>query len=214
MAKRYHEKTHHYQNTDKQAQVDTLHSLLPLCKSDFQQIAVYNTLIPARFDLPSPPFSASLADITTLYTLLSANQHISIGPAEDTPLITLDKEASAGDAVVVRGNVESFVDRLDEEYLKELQAIEGHSVAYLKKLGEEAAVYAVLVTAKDYAELKEAERVVVDGLLMRRVEHLYYKVPYIRSIPKDLDLSLGLAKERTNDSQYHQLPKLNLPRTP
>jgi translation initiation factor 3 subunit C len=81
----------------------------------------------------------------------------------------------AGEIALVRGNISSFIDRLDDEFTKSLQNIDPHTMEYIERLRDETALYVLIVRAQKYFEkIKSADA--LDLALMKRVEHLYYKV--------------------------------------
>ncbi|KAI8896735.1 eukaryotic translation initiation factor 3 subunit 8 N-terminus-domain-containing protein [Globomyces pollinis-pini] len=172
-------------NTDKFSQIETLVLLKKAAKTVFQKISVLNLLIPTRFDF-IPPVSGcmltemwkfALEEIKSLYDLLEANSNVTIGAEEDDEetLQSKDKKVSAGVDVQIRGNIYSFVDRLDDEFFKSLQNIDPHTTEYIDRLIDETSLYALLVRAQKFAESQNASRDTLDLMLMRRVEHLYYK---------------------------------------
>ncbi|KAJ3261683.1 Translation initiation factor 3 subunit c [Boothiomyces macroporosus] len=172
-------------NTDKLAQIETLVRLKKSAKTQYQRVIVLNLLIPTRFDYVPPVtgcmstdmWQSALEEIKALYDLLDKNPNIKIGPFDDNEETeqAKDKLATKGEAVKVRGNIASFVDRLDDEFLKSLQNIDPHTTEYIDRLRDETPLYCLLVRALKYAESTNESQDILDLMLMRRVEHLYYK---------------------------------------
>lgn len=88
-----------------------------------------------------------------------------------------DGLASEGKPVQLLGNVGSFVDRLDEEFRKSLQNIDPHSQEFIERLKDEAGLYGLIVrTQSHYIKTKQQNELVYSLVLLRRVEHIYFKV--------------------------------------
>lgn len=181
------------------AQIDTLSELMLAVKTSFQTICVLNALVATRFDYV-PPVSgcmatemwkqyvfkmiiificSALAEIKQLYDYLDQYPNITISGTvsmddEETDA-SKDKRVADGEEVVIRGNVAAFVDRLDDEFFKSLQAMDSNTTEYTERLRDETSLYSMIVRAQKYAEAKQADQDILDMMLMRRVEHLYYK---------------------------------------
>jgi translation initiation factor 3 subunit C len=180
-------------NTDKQAQIDALSGLMPHATTDYQKVIVLNALIPARFDfVPSitgcmsiemwQKYNVSnhsaLKEIVLLYDILESNKHIIFGlkANDEESEANRDKMVSNGVQVTVRGSPASYVDRLDDEFFKSLLSLDPHTSEYTERLRDETLLYCVLVRAQKYAEDHCVSREILDLILLRRIEHLYYKV--------------------------------------
>lgn len=171
-------------NTDKASQIESILALLNEAFTPYQKIKCLMSLISSRFDYSSTSSSiemwkAAQNEINQLHDLLDANPHITIRDVaidETVPLHTTDKEASEGKAVVIRGTITSFVDRLDDEFYKSLLSIDSHTTDYVDRLKDGNMLYALIVRTQKYAELVGVPKDALDLLIMRRVEHLYYKV--------------------------------------
>jgi hypothetical protein len=87
-----------------------------------------------------------------------------------------------GEVFRIPGSVASFVERLDDELTRSLQQIDPHTAEYVDRLTDETALYTTLVRVLVYAEsLKrnpqlELNQDVLNRVIMRRLEHLYFKV--------------------------------------
>ena len=87
-----------------------------------------------------------------------------------------------GEIFKIPGSVASFVERLDDELTRALQHIDPHTAEYVERLTDETALYTTLIRTLIYAEsLKknaalELSQEVLNRIVMRRLEHLYFKV--------------------------------------
>jgi translation initiation factor 3 subunit C len=83
---------------------------------------------------------------------------------------------------VVIGNAVTFVERLDDEYIKSLQNIDPHTPEYVTRLRDEAIIYNLIVCTEKYCTLSGAPTEDLSRAQVRRVEHLYYKRQAEKSI--------------------------------
>ncbi len=126
-----------------------------------------------------------MGEIKKLYDLLDEHPFITIsteqGSAVDDDELdsAKDRRAVNGEDVVIRGNIASYVDRLDDEFFKSLQTMDSNGPEYIERLRDETSLYSMIVRAQKYAEAKHASREMLDLMLMRRVEHLYYKRDFL-----------------------------------
>ena len=88
-----------------------------------------------------------------------------------------DKEPiiEPGQTFAVRGSIVSFIDRLDDEFTKSLQNIDPHTTDYVDRLKDETELYATIVRGQIHFEKNELDES-TSRVVMRRLEHLYYKV--------------------------------------
>lgn len=86
------------------------------------------------------------------------------------------KNAAAGEKIELLGNVGSFVDRLDEEFRKSLQIIDPHTTEYIDRLKDENVLYGLIVRSQAYYSGKSDDALAYAMIMMRRVEHIYFKV--------------------------------------
>lgn len=81
----------------------------------------------------------------------------------------------------IPGSVVSFAERLDDELTRSLQHIDPHTAEYIERLTDEALLYTHIVRAQLYTErIKEipdlqAPQDYVNRIVMRRLEHVYFK---------------------------------------
>lgn len=103
----------------------------------------------------------------------------------------------------IPGSIVSFVERLDDELTRSLQHIDPHTAEYVERLTDEALLYAQLVRTLVYVEsLKKNESLELpqdplNRIVMRRLEHVYFKVCMI-----ELD-SIHLLTTTAIPSRHH-----------
>jgi hypothetical protein len=87
-----------------------------------------------------------------------------------------------GEVFKIPGSTVSFVERLDDELTRSLQHIDPHTSEYIDRLTDEASLYSALVRTLVYVEgLKknaalELPQESLNRVVMRRLEHVYFKV--------------------------------------
>lgn len=89
-----------------------------------------------------------------------------------------------GEVLKIPGSVVSFVDRLDDELTRSLQHIDPHTTEYIDRLSDEGALYTTILRNQLYLErLHRNQNIATDEainrVIMRRLEHLYFKVMII-----------------------------------
>ena len=178
-------------NTDKISQIQLLEQLKDLDGSKFQRVVVLNALVPARIDAATRTldmWTNLLQEITQLYDLLESMKNVHLGAGDDeSTFIEKDKLFDQGKVVKLRGSPATYVDRLDDEFFKSLQNMDENSSEYTERFGKEPEIYSLIVRAYQYANENHATSEVLDSLLMRRIEHIYYKSNVqIDSIEKNL----------------------------
>lgn len=201
-------------NTDRLEQIRTMEKLFDVAATEYQKIRVLLTLISTRFDLTSgtgnqmaqEQWKLAQQEITSLLDILDAHRNIIVVEAaeewEDD-----DKQPTINPDEVFKtpGSVISFVERLDDELTRVLQAIDPHTAEYVDRLSDEGALYTTIVRAQLYAE-----RLVADDklgaapetgsrIVMRRLDHIYFKPSQVvvileentwKAIPSTLDSTI------------------------
>jgi translation initiation factor 3 subunit C len=87
-----------------------------------------------------------------------------------------------GEIFRIPGSIVSFVERLDDELTRSLQHIDPHTSEYIERLTDEALLYAQLVRTLVYVESMkknpslELPQEPLNRIVMRRLEHVYFKV--------------------------------------
>jgi len=89
-----------------------------------------------------------------------------------------EKEASMSKeeyyTIPVVGSLASFMNRLDEEYIKSLQRISPHTIEYVMRLRDEGRLVSLLTKVQNYHTRINAHSEAAE-LAQLRVEHLYYR---------------------------------------
>ncbi|EEA24892.1 hypothetical protein EYB25_004014 [Talaromyces marneffei] len=188
-------------NTDRLEQIRTMEKLLEVAQTPYQQIRVYLTLIATRFDLTSSSTANHMspeqwklaeAEFSKLLAVLEENRnHIVTEGAEewedDDKLPTI----AEGEVLRIPGSVVSFVERLDDELTRSLQHIDPHTAEYIERLGDEQALYTALLRSQLYveelgkADKSEPRQDSLNRVVIRRLEHVYFKPSQVVSILED-----------------------------
>ncbi|KAG9303985.1 hypothetical protein G9A89_005895 [Geosiphon pyriformis] len=169
-------------NTDRLGQIKILQTLLGVTKTPYQQIRVLLALIPAQFDynqsmsghMTSEMWKSTQKEINQLLGILENHKQYLI--REDVEDEQDEKEPSIepGNTYGIRGSIVSFIDRLDDEFTKSLQQIDPHTIDYVERLRDETELYATITRGQIYFE-KNNLNDNTSQVIMRRLEHLYYK---------------------------------------
>ncbi|KAK0804932.1 Translation initiation factor 3 subunit c [Friedmanniomyces endolithicus] len=201
-------------NTDRLEQIKIMERLLDVAVSEYQRIRVLLTLIATRFDLTSGTGSQMSQDqwklaqqgIAQLLSILEENDNVVVVDtgAEEWEDDEKPPAIVEGELLKIPGSVASFVERLDDELTRVLQSIDPHTAEYVERLQDEGSLYSNLVRAMLYAErLKsnsklETPQETVNRVIMRRLEHLYFKPAQVVTI---LEENTWKAIPDTLDSQ-------------
>ena len=165
-------------NTDKNSQIAVLEQLKEEGGSKFQRLVLLNALVPARFDASTRSldmWQISLQEISELYDLLEELKNVHLGVDEDDSTFEQkNQQVQKGAIVKLRGSPATYVDRLDDEFFKSLQNMDENSSEYLERYGKESEMYALIVRAYKYAVDNQSTSEILDSLLMKRIEHIYY----------------------------------------
>jgi translation initiation factor 3 subunit C len=102
-------------------------------------------------------------------TDLIIHDHVEEAEEDREPVI------ETGQTYGIRGSIVSFIDRLDDEFTKSLQNIDPHTTDYVDRLKDETELYATIVRGQIYFEQNDLNES-TSRVVMRRLEHLYYKV--------------------------------------
>jgi translation initiation factor 3 subunit C len=87
-----------------------------------------------------------------------------------------------GQKLRIPGSIVSFVERLDDELTRSLQHIDPHTAEYIERLTDEGGLYADIVRGMLYVEkIRKDEKLEIsqeslNRVVMRRLEHVYFKV--------------------------------------
>ena len=91
-------------------------------------------------------------------------------------------QPTAGERLKIPGSIVSIAERLDDELTRSLQHIDPHTAEYIERLSDEQALYTKILRGQLYIEdLRKDEKLEIpqDGtnrMVMRRLEHIYFKV--------------------------------------
>ncbi|CAG8502294.1 23130_t:CDS:2 [Cetraspora pellucida] len=169
-------------NTDRLEQIKILQKLLEVAATPYQRIRVLISLIPAQFDY-NPSMSnymnvdmwkSTQKEINQLLTILETNPQFMIYEYMDEDFDDKEPVIEPGQIFGIRGSIVSLIDRLDDEFTKSLQNIDPHTTDYVDRLKDETDLYDTIVRGQIYFEKNELNES-TSRVVMRRLEHLYYK---------------------------------------
>lgn len=179
-------------NTDRQEQIKIMEELNKVAATPYLKIRVLQTLVSARFDLgsgttnvmPVEHWKAAERELAALLELLEANKdHVVIENVEEwddddkVPVLGPDDKY-----IKVAGSVVSYIERLDDELTRSLQAIDPHTSEYIERLTDETSLYNIILQGLLYYETirKDASLEVpqesLNRVIQRRLDHIYFKV--------------------------------------
>ncbi|WEW59778.1 Translation initiation factor 3 subunit c [Emydomyces testavorans] len=185
-------------NTDRVEQIKVMEKLLEVASTPYHTIRVLLTLISTRFDLTTSSSTNYMSteqwklaehEISTLISTLEEHpQFVVTEGAEEWEDDEKVPQLGPGESLKVPGSIVSFVERLDDELIRSLQHIDPHTAEYIERLGDEQLLYNNIVRALLYVEgLNQTEKSEprqdsVNRVLMRRLEHLYFKPSQVVNI--------------------------------
>lgn len=186
-------------NTDRAEQIKVMEKLSEIANTPYQRIRVLLTLVSARFDLgsgssntmPLEHWKAAEKELSTLLQVLEANHdYVVVENAEEWDDDEKPPTLQAGEKYIkVPGSIVSYVERLDDELVRSLQTIDPHTSEYIERLQDEGALYNIIFRGLLYYEYlrKETDLEVpqdsVNRIVMRRLEHVYFKVRHYSTYP-------------------------------
>lgn len=178
-------------NTDRLEQIKVMERLGEIANTPYQKIRVLLTLVSARFDLgsgttnvmPLEHWKAAEKELSQLLTLLSeTSEYVVLENVEEWDDDEKPPTLQPGEKhIKVAGSIVSYVERLDDELHRSLQSIDPHTSEYIERLQDEGALYNVIFRGLLYYEaLKKDETIEVpqdsvNRIVMRRLEHVYFK---------------------------------------
>lgn len=181
-------------NIDKNEQIQVLEDLLDdasASKKPFELISIYQMLLSIRFDLAMNQAFMQLdqwrrneADLNSLLDLLESKldeYYVSeLGTTSDD--IDIEPQPNENGVKIIFGSIMSFIERLDDEFIRHLQNTDPHSIDYVERLKDESSVYWLIVRGQLYLEKNKVEDKAhlhetgqLARAIMRRLEHIYYK---------------------------------------
>ena len=184
-------------NTDRTDQIRTMERLFEVAETPYQKIRVLLTLIATRFDLTTGSTATFMSqeqwksaeqEFGTLLEVLEENRNmVVLENAEEWEDDEKAPVSTPGEKLVIPGSVVSIVERLDDELTRSLQHIDPHTAEYIERLSDEQALYNKIIRAMLYVEeLKRDPKLEIpqenpNRIVMRRVEHIYFKVQKLSS---------------------------------
>lgn len=183
-------------NTDRPEQIKIMEKLNEIAATPYQRIRVLLTLVSARFDLGSGAatsmsldhWKAAEKELAQLFTTLKANrEYIVVENAEEWEDDEKPPALEGGQKYIkVPGSIVSYIERLDDELTRSLQAIDPHTSEYIERLTDEGSLYNIIFQGQLYYEMLredaslEIDQDSINRIVIRRLEHVYFKVIYIR----------------------------------
>ncbi|KAL4746378.1 eukaryotic translation initiation factor 3 subunit C [Aspergillus terricola var. indicus] len=188
-------------NTDRLEQIKTMEKLLEVAQTPYQRIRVYLTLISTRFDLTTTSTAAYMSveqwkaaeqNLSTLLAVLEKERNYIVSEgADEWEDDEKQPQVAAGETFYIPGSIVSYVERLDDELTRSLQHIDPHTAEYIERLSDEKQLYTNLVRTQIYVEgLTKLEKTELrqdslNRVVMRRLEHIYFKPSQVITILED-----------------------------
>lgn len=188
-------------NTDRVEQIKVMEKLLEVATTPYQSIRILLTLISTRFDLsassasnymPAEQWKLAGEEITTLLSTLEENpEYIVTEGAEEWEDDEKAPQLAPGETLRVPGSLISLVERMDDELTRSLQHIDPHTAEYIERLGDEQYLYNNLMRSLLYvenvhkADKTEPRQENINRILMKRLEHVYFKPSQVVMILED-----------------------------
>ena len=184
-------------NTDRTEQIKIMEKLYEVATTPYQRVRVLLTLISTRFDLSTgvqtfmsqDQWKAAEQEFGNLLKVLEENSELVV--VENAEEWEDDEKAptvAPGEKLKIPGSIVSYVERLDDELTRSLQHIDPHTAEYIDRLSDEGALYNNIVRTLLYTEgIKKDEKLEVpqdslNRIVMRRLEHVYFKVSEIATM--------------------------------
>ncbi|KAL4875451.1 eukaryotic translation initiation factor 3 subunit 8 N-terminus-domain-containing protein [Aspergillus karnatakaensis] len=188
-------------NTDRLEQIKTMEKLLEVAQNPYQRIRVYLTLISTRFDLTTTSTAAYMSvdqwkaaeqELATLLSVLETNRDYVVSEgAEEWEDDEKQPQVTPGQTLYIPGSIVSYVERLDDELTRSLQHIDPHTAEYIERLSDEKQLYTNLVRTQIYIEAltskekTDSRQDSLNRVVMRRLEHIYFKPSQVVTILED-----------------------------
>ena len=180
-----------------------MEKLLDVAATVYQRIRVLLALVSSRFDynssiathMPIELWTAAQREVDALINILVSEPRYLV--QEETPdydeLAERTPDQEKDGVVRIRGSIISFIDRLDDEFTKSLQNIDPHGTEYVERLRDEKGLYQTICLSQGYYEKAKLDDP-LSRVILRRLDHIYYKV--FRLIALDLNFTecLNLAR--------------------
>ncbi|KAJ5465192.1 Eukaryotic translation initiation factor 3 subunit C [Penicillium daleae] len=187
-------------NTDRLDQIRTMEKLLAVATTPYQRIRVYMTLISTRFDLTSSSanymspeqWKSADKEFGSLLSVLEEHRNLVVSEgADEWEDDEKQPQIAEGETFYIPGSIVSYIERLDDELTRSLQQIDPHTAEYIERLSDEQQLYNNVVRAQIYVESLNAgekndtRQDSVNRVIIRRLEHVYFKPSQVVSILED-----------------------------
>lgn len=188
-------------NTDRTEQIRTMEKLLEVATTPYQRIRIYLTLISTRFDLSSSSSATYMSaeqwksadqEFGSLLAVLEEHRNLIISEgADEWEDDEKQPQVADGETFYIPGSIVSYIERLDDELTRSLQQIDPHTAEYIERLSDEQQLYTNIVRTQFYAESlnagekNESRQDAVNRVIIRRLEHVYFKPSQVVSILED-----------------------------
>ena len=183
-------------NTDRAEQIRIMEKLLEVADTPYRTIRVLITIIATRFDLTTGSTATFMSqenwksaehEFGILLQALEDNRNLVVlENAEEWEDDDKPPQPTPGEKLRIPGSVVSIAERLDDELTRSLQHIDPHTAEYIERLTDEQALYndvlRVLLYVEDLKKDPKLEQT-DDGasrIIMRRLEHVYFKVKFLK----------------------------------
>lgn len=179
-------------NTDRIEQIKVMEKLLEVAVTPYQKIRVLLTIVSTRFDLgsgiatsmPLEHWKEAEKELSQLLNVLEESpEYVVVENAEEWDDDEKPPTLKEGEKYIkVPGSIVSYVERLDDELVRSLQSIDPHTPEYIERLQDEGALYNIIFRGMLYYEKirkdssLEVPQDSVNRVVMRRLEHVYFKV--------------------------------------
>lgn len=179
-------------NTDRLEQIKVMEKLLEISNTTYQKIRVLLAIVSTRFDLgsgtagpmPLEHWKAAEKELSTLLEVLAeTTEYAVVENAEEWDDDEKAPTVKEGETYIkVPGSIVSYAERLDDELVRSLQAIDPHTSEYIERLSDEGALYNIIFRGMLYYEKVRKDESLnipqdsVNRIVMKRLEHLYFKV--------------------------------------
>ncbi|KAJ5632353.1 Eukaryotic translation initiation factor 3 subunit C [Penicillium lividum] len=185
-------------NTDRTEQIRTMEKLLEVATTPYQRIRIYLTLISTRFDLSTTSSATYMSaeqwksadqEFGVLLSVLEQNRNFVVSDgADEWEDDEKQPQVAEGEIFYIPGSITSYIERLDDELTRSLQQIDPHTAEYIERLSDEQQLYNNIVRTQMYAESlnasekNDARQDAVNRVVIRRLEHVYFKPSQVVSI--------------------------------